>query len=323
MKRALFVCVAMSAWAPLIAFGQSAQKVPRLCVLTFDPPTARTTKFAEFFDGLRGLGLIDGETIAIDWMSVDGDGSRYPGRAAECLSRDADIIVTTTTPATQAAKAATTTVPIVMLGISDPVANGMVANLARPGGNVTGTALMQSELVTKRLELLSELVPGLSRVLLLVYPADPISGPQIKALEGAARQMNVTLLIHEVRTAGDIPTGYEHGVAMGAQAVLTAVTSIFTVEQASLIELSAKFRLPAVFPGDGAPRVGGLLSYGSTGVQPSTAKIVNRILKGAKPADLPVEQPTRFELVLNLKTAKTLGITIPASILVRADEVIE
>jgi len=313
----------MSAWAPLIAFSQSAQSVPRLCFLTFDPPAARTTKFAEFFDSLRGLGLIDGETIAIDWMSVDGDGSRYADRAARCLGRKADVIVTTTTPATQAAKAATKTVPIVMLGISDPVANGMIASLARPGGNVTGTAVMQSELATKRLDLLSELIPGLSRVLLLVYPADPISGPQIKALEGAARLTNVTLLIQEVRTAGDIAAGYEHGVAMGAQAVLTAVTSIFTVERARLIELSAKFRLPTVFPSDGAPWVGGLLSYGSTDIQPSTAKIVNRILKGAKPADLPVEQPMRFELVVNLKTAKTLGITIPPSILARADEVIE
>jgi putative ABC transport system substrate-binding protein len=236
----------MSAWTPLIAFSQSVLREPRLCFLTFDPPAARTTKFAEFFDALRGLGLIDGETIAIDWMSADGDGSRYPDRAADCLSRKAAVIVTKTTPATQAAKAATTTVPIVMLGISDPVANGMVASLARPGGNVTGTAVMQSESVTKRLELLSELIPGLSRVLLLVYPADPISGPQIKALKDAARLVNVTLLIHEVRTAGDIPAGYDYGVAMGAQAVLTAVTSIFTVERARLIELSAKFRLPAV-----------------------------------------------------------------------------
>jgi len=323
MKRALFVCFAISAWGPLITFGQSAQRVPRLCFLTFDPPAARTTKFAEFFDSLRRLGLIDGKTIAIDWMSVEGDGGRYPGHAAECLSRKADVIVTTTTPATKAAKAATTTVPIVMLGNTDPVVNGTIASLARPGGNVTGTAVMQSELVTKRLELLSELIPGLSRVLLLVYPADPNYGPQIKALEAAARRINVTLLIEEIRTADDISASYERGVAMGAQAVLTAVTSIFTVERARLIELSARFHLPAVFPSDGAPWVGGLLSFGATGVNSSTANIVNRVLKGAKPADLSVEQPTRFELVVNLKTAKTLGITIPASILARADEVIE
>jgi putative ABC transport system substrate-binding protein len=133
----------------------------------------------------------------------------------------------------------------------------------------------------------------------------------------------VTLLIQEIRTGDEIPAGYESGVAMGAHAVLTAVTSIFTVERARLIELSAKFRLPAVFPSDGAPFVGGLLSFGTTGVYSSTAKIVDRVLKGTRPADLSVEQPTRFELVVNLKTAKTLGITIPASILARADQVIE
>jgi putative ABC transport system substrate-binding protein len=322
------LCILVFALAPLIASGQPARKLPRLCFLTFEPAAARTTRFAEFFDSLRELGLADGETMVVDWMSAEGDGERFPGLAAECVKREAGVIVTTTTPATQAAKAATITVPIVMLGNSDAVATGLIASLARPGGNVTGTSVMMSELATKRLELLCELIPGLSRVLLLVYSVDPIFAPQLKALEVAARQLNVDLIPHEVRTAADIPAGYNHGAALGAQAVLTTNSSIFTVEQPRIIDLSAKFHLAAVYPSApagalGAPRAGGLVSYGTKGPQRLTATYVERVLQGAKPADLPVEQPTRFELIINLRTAEELGITVPSSILARADDVIK
>ncbi|MSO76320.1 MAG: hypothetical protein EXQ87_05340 [Alphaproteobacteria bacterium] len=202
MKRlALVLCIVAAAMVPLAAAGQSAPKLPRLCFLTFDPPESRTGRFAAFFVPLQNLGYVDGRTIVIDWMSAEGDGSRFPALAAECLSRNTDIIVASTTPATQAAKAATQTVPIVMLSLADPVGTGLVASLARPGANVTGMSYLGPDLAAKRLELLSELVPGLSKVLVLSFLADPIAALQIKALEDAARQLKITLAVHEVRAA--------------------------------------------------------------------------------------------------------------------------
>ncbi len=303
--------------------AQQPQKMPRLCFLTFDPPKA--SRFDPFFQRLRELGYVDGQTIAIDYLSAEGQGDRFPALAAECLRRKADIIVVTTTPAAQAAKSATSTIPIVMTALGDPVGTGLVTSLARPGGNITGTTLLASGLSAKRLGLLKEIVPRLSRVLVLTYPEDPIAAPQVKGLESAAHSLRVKLLVRDIRTADDLPAAFDTGARGGAEGVLTTAESIFVVQRNRVVQLAAQHKLPALYPYRAVVDAGGLMAYESAmpDLLARTAAYVDRILKGAKPADLPVEQPTKFELVINLKTAKALGLTIPQSVLLRADQVIE
>src|SRR5712691_2084431 len=197
--------------APLVAEAQPG-KIPRLCFLTFDPGTPQSSRFDVFFQGLRDLGYVDGQTITIDYLSADGRGERFPALAVDCLRLKADIVVVTTTPAAQAAKNATRTIPIVMHSLGDPVTTGLVASLARPGGNVTGTTLMASGLAAKRLGLLKEIVPRLSRVLVLSYlSSDPIATPQVKELETAAVSLGVKLLVQDIRTADDLPAAFDAG----------------------------------------------------------------------------------------------------------------
>jgi putative ABC transport system substrate-binding protein len=293
--------------------------------VTFDPGTLQTNRFGVFFNELSDLGYVDGKTIAIDYLSADGRGERFSGLAEECLRRGADVIAVSTTPATKAAKAATSTVPIVMLGLVDPAESGLVAGLARPGGNITGQGIPASELGAKRLQLLTELLPRLKRVRVLFYPADPIDAPQVRKLKQAAGTLRLTLQLREIRSAEDLASAFEDHGSEPAQALLTTNESIFLVNRSRIIELAMQHRLPAVYPFFASAREGGLMSYSQDGIEMlrGAAGQVDRILKGAKPADLPVEQPTKFELSINLKTAKALGLTIPQSLLVRADEVIE
>ena len=311
---------------PFSARAQQSNKVPRLCFLTFDPPASRLTRFAAFFQALRDLGYVDGQTITIDYLSADGQGERYAALAAECVRLKTDIIVASTTPATQAAKNATSSIPIVMLALGDPVATGLVDSLAQPGGNVTGSSLMASEVAAKRLALLKEAAPGISRVLVLAYLADPIAPLQVQELRKAAQSLGVTLLVEDIRTADDLTAAFDAGAKEQADALIVGAESIFVVNRVRVSELAAHYRLPGMYPNaiqvaDG----GGLMAYGVDypDLQKRAVVHVDRILKGAKPADLPVEQPTKFEFVINLKTAKALGLTIPPLILGRADEVIE
>jgi len=303
--------------------AQQPQKMPRLCFLTFDPPKAR--RFDPFFQRLGELGYVDGQAIAIDYLSAEGQGDRFPALAAECLRRKADIIVVTTTPAAQAAKSATSTIPIVMMALGDPVGTGLVTSLARPGGNVTGTTLLASGLSAKRLGLLKEIVPRLSRVLVLSYPEDPIAALQVKGLESAAHSLGVKLLVRDIRTADDLPAAFDTGARGGAEGVLTTAESIFVVQRNRVVQLAAQHKLPALYPYRAVVDAGGLMAYESAmpDLLARTAAYVDKILKGAKPAGLPIEQPTKFELVINLKTARALGLTIPPSLLGRADQVIE
>jgi putative tryptophan/tyrosine transport system substrate-binding protein len=199
-----------AAWPLVVALpAGAAQKLPRLCVVTFDPGTLQTNRFGVFFNELSDLGYIDGKTIAIDYLSADSHDERSSGLAEECLRRAADVIAVSTTPAAKAAKAATSTVPIVMLGLVDPTESGLVASLARPGGNITGQATPAAELGTKRLQLLTELLPGLKRVRILFYPADPIAAPQIRELKQAAAALGLTLQLREIRSAEDLPSAFE------------------------------------------------------------------------------------------------------------------
>jgi putative ABC transport system substrate-binding protein len=310
--------------APLAASAQPG-KIPRLCFLTFDPGTPQSSRFDVFFQGLRDLGYVDGQTISIDYLSAEGRGERFPALAVDCLRLKADIIVVTTTPAAQAAKNATRTIPIVMHSLGDPVATGLVASLARPGGNVTGTTLMASGLAAKRLGLLKEIVPRISRVLVLAYLVDPIAAPQVKELESAAHSLGITLLVHDIRTADDLPAAFDAGAKERAEGVLTTAESIFVAQRNRVVQLAAQHRLPGIYPYRLTVDAGGLIAYDSytSDLQRRAAAYVDKILKGAKPSDLPVEQPTKFELIINLKAAKALGLTIPPSLLQRADEVIQ
>jgi putative tryptophan/tyrosine transport system substrate-binding protein len=250
MRRRDFIkaiCYPAAGWS-LSAHAQPSKNIPRLCFLTFDPPASRSTRFASFFQGLVDLGYVDGQSITIDYLSADGRGERFPALATECLRLKADIIAVSTTPATQAAKNATRTIPIVMIALGDPVGTGLVDSLAQPGGNVTGMSMMASDVAAKRLELLKEAVPGISRVLVLSYLVDPIAPLQVKALERAARSLNVTLQIQDIRTADDLPAAFDAGAKERADGLLMTAESIFVAQRARVTELAARYRLPAMYP---------------------------------------------------------------------------
>jgi putative tryptophan/tyrosine transport system substrate-binding protein len=315
-----------AAW-PMMANAQR-QQMPRLCFLTFDPGTLRTrsSRFDAFFQGLESLGYVDGRTIDIRYLSADNNGDRFPTLIDECLSLNPVVIAVTTTPAADLLKKATSTIPIVMMALGDPLGTGLVDNLSHPSGNVTGMSSMVPELAVKRLELLRELVPGISRVLVLSYLADPIAPLQVTAMEQAAASFGLTLQVRDTRMGEDIPAAFEAGTREHAEGLLLTSESMFIVHRARVTELAARHRLPAVYPFVLPVREnGGLMAYAvrAPDLHRSAAMYVHRILNGAKPADLPVQQPTNFELVINLNTAAALGLTIPPTLLARADEVIE
>ena len=305
--------------------AQSAAPIPRLCFLAFDPGTPQSSRFTPFFQGLRALGWVDGQTITIDYLSADGRGERFPALAADCLRLGADIIVATTTPAAQAAKSLTRTIPIVMYTLGDPVATGLVASLAQPGGNITGTTIMTTGTAAKRLSLLKEAVPGMSRLLVLSYLVDPIAARQVKEMQRAADSLGVKLLVHDIRHADDFAAAFDAGASEGAQGVLTTLESIFVAERKRVVELATRYRLPGLYHSRLVVEAGGLMAYDAftTAFQVHTATYVDKILKGAHPSDLPVQQATDFELIINLRAARALGLSIPPGLLARADEVIE
>jgi putative tryptophan/tyrosine transport system substrate-binding protein len=328
MKRREFIAgLAAAAASPLVARAQQ-QPIPRLCFLTFDPGTVRTRspRFDGFFQGLQNLGYEDGRTIEIRYLSADNNGDRFPTLIDECLSLKPDVIAVTTTPAAHLLKRATSTIPIVMVALGDPLGTGLVDNLAKPAGNITGMSLMVPELAVKRLELLKELVPGISRVLVLSYLADPIAPLQVKAMEQVAPSMGVSLQVRDIRTADDIPAAFNDGTRESAEGLLITTESMFIVHRARIADLAARHRLPAIYPFRlPVTEAGGLMAYDvkAPDLHRQAATYVDRILKGARPSQLPIQQPAKFELVINLRTAKALGLDVPAALLARADEVIE
>jgi putative tryptophan/tyrosine transport system substrate-binding protein len=327
VKRRDFMALlgsATAAW-PLAAHAQAPKNIPRLCFLTFDPGTLQSNRFGAFFQGLRDLGYANGQNIVIDYLSAEGNGERFPALAAECLRLKADVIAVSTTPAAQAAMAVTRSIPILMIGLGDPVRTRLVNSLAQPGGNVTGLSLMVPEVAAKRLGLLKEAIPGISRVLVLTYLTDPIAPLQVKALEETARLLGVTLQIHEIRTVDDFPAAFDDAAKEHAEALLTTAESIFAAQGARVTELAARYKLPAMYCYSNVVDLGGLMAYDVSypDVIRRAASYVDRILKGAKVSDLPVEQPIKFEFSINLKTAKTLGLTIPPGVLAIVDKVIE
>src|SRR5215467_5205853 len=220
---------------PFNLAAEQPRKFTRLCFMTFDPGSTQSNRFSAFFERLRDLGYVDGQTMTVDYLSAEGQGERFPALAADCLRLNADVIVVTTTPAEQAAKNATQTVPIVMIPLGDPVATGLVASLARPGGNITGLTYMASGLAAKRLALLKEAVPRVSRVLVLSYLVDPIAAPQVNELQRAARSLGVRLQIRDTRTPAEFPVAVKAAADGGAQALLVTAESLFVDHRDTLV----------------------------------------------------------------------------------------
>jgi putative ABC transport system substrate-binding protein len=321
--RRLFLIRGLAMLAlPLSAHAQP-KKIARIGFLS--AASVSSDRLDIFRQGLRELGYVEGQNVVIESRWAEGKYDRLPGLTAELVRLKVDVIVTYGPPAIQAAKQATTTIPIVMAGVIDPLAAGLVASLAQPGGNITGVSLMAPELVGKQLQILKEVVPTVSRVALLGNPDNAGSAPQVRQAQDAARALGVRLQPLEARGPGEIDSAFAAMTREQAGALIVLVDVMFDVQRTQIAELAAKSRLPTVAGLANLAEAGGLMSYGSNTTDNfrHAATYVDKILKGAKPADLPVEQPTKFELVINMKTAKMLGIRIPESILARADRVIE
>jgi putative ABC transport system substrate-binding protein len=278
-----------------------------------------------FRQGLSETGYIEGQNVAIEYRWVEGHYDRLPALAAELVGRKVDVIVTSSTPGIQAAKAATSTIPIVFFGGGDVVALGLVASLARPGGNLTGISIMSPELNPKRLDLLFQLVPQAGVIALLVNPSNAIAEVTIRDVQEAARAKGVQLQILRAGTEAEIDSAFAALVQLRAGALVAASDPFFNSRREQLVALASHHAVPAIWEWREFAEAGGLISYGSslTGMWRPVGIYVGKILKGANPADLPIQQPTKFELVINLKTAKVLGLTVPQSLLAAADEVIE
>jgi len=312
--------------APLAGAAQQPAKVPRIGYLSPLSPSSDPTRIEAFRQGLRDFGYVEGQNIAIEYRYAEGKFNRLPDLAAELVRFKVDVIVVASTPGILAAKNATSTIPIVMALSADPVPTGLVSSLARPGGNITGLSLLSGELSGKRLELLKEVVPNLSRVAVLWDPVNPATLLQLRETEAAAQVLGVQLQPLEVRGPNpDFERAFQDTAGGQAGALITLDDLLILIHRRKIVDFAAKKRLPAMYGFRELPDAGGLMSYTAnrSHLFRRAATYVDKLLKGAKPADLPVEQPTRFEFVINMKTAKALGLTIPPSILIRADQVIQ
>jgi putative ABC transport system substrate-binding protein len=289
---------------------------------SFDPYDPRVAAFRQ---GLSETGYLEGQNLAIEYRWTEGRYDRLPALAADLVDRKVDVIAAAGVPSALAAKSATSTIPIVFATGGDPVADGLVASLARPGGNLTGVTAIMTELMPKRVELLSELVPQARVIALLVNPNSPFAEPNMRDAREAARAKGVQLHILKAGTESEIDAAFASLVQLQARALVVGTDGFFGSRREQLVALASRHSVPAIYDVREFGAAGGLISYGTslTGMYRQAGAYVGRILKGAKPADLPVQQPTTFELVVNLKTAKALALTVPPSILARADEVIE
>jgi putative ABC transport system substrate-binding protein len=308
------------------AEAQSSSKTARIGYLEFGSAAPGTPLLEAFRRGLGEYGWIEGQNMTIEVRYAEGRQDRLPRFAADLVRLKVDIIFASTTPAALAAKQATTTIPIVIGFVADPVGSGLVPRLARPDGNITGwTHLAGVELNAKRLEILKEAVPEAARIAALWNPANPIHAPSLKVIEAAARSLKVQLRAMGVQDPRELEGAFSAMAEERVQALTVPPDGMFLAHQARIIDLAAKHRIPTMYGVRELAKAGGLMTYGVNlpDMYRRGAVFVDKILKGAKPGDLPVEQPTTFELVINLKTAKTLGLTIPQSILLQANQVIE
>jgi putative tryptophan/tyrosine transport system substrate-binding protein len=333
MGRREFITLlgAAAAGWPLVAYAQQVTKIPRIGVLSLgrgDKSDASLTTLDAFVLALGELGYTEGKNIAFERKFADGDANKLSELAQELVEHRVDAIVALATPAVLAAKKATSAIPIVGIGMADPVEDELASSLARPGGNVTGTTFLGPELVSKRLQLLKEVVPGLSRVVVLWHPrayGERTMAGMLKEIESAAQSLGAKLRLVPAASPADLGGALAAMTAERADALIVFPSPMLFSQYSRIVTFAADNRLPAIYAAREGVDLGGLVSYGVNlpGLSRATATYLDRILKGAKPAELPVQQPTKFELVINLKTAKALGLTISRDFLLIADEVIE
>ena len=324
-RRKLIIALGASALAaPLSSFAQQPVKIARIGFLGAASASGYAKQLDGFRLGLRDFGYMEGKNIVLEYRWAEGNYAQLAELAAELVHSKVDVIVTHGTPGTRAAKGATTTIPIVMAISGDAVATGLVVSLPRPGGNITGSTFFGPELSAKQIELLKEILPRITRVAVLVNPDNPVIGPMSKAMEITTKSLNLGLQQFAVRGPNEFENAFSAMVQKSVEAVAIQEDGMLNANVRTAGDLAMRKRLPLIGNTE-VPRAGGVLGYGVNfpEVFRSAAYFVDNILKGAKPADLPVQQPTKFELVINLKTAKALGITIPQSLLSRADEVIQ
>jgi putative tryptophan/tyrosine transport system substrate-binding protein len=325
VRSALFVLVLLLSpiAVPLAVAAQQPEKLYRIGMLERTSTAVNAANIQGFRQGLRDLGYIEGETFVIEYRSSDGRDERYPALAAELVRLKVDVIVTRGTPAALAAKQATATIPVVITGTGDPVGQNIVASLARPGGNVTGLSAQVTDIYSKRVQILKELVPRAVRVAALFNMSNPAIPQAWKEVETSARSLGMQPQLLDVRKAEDLVPAFDSAIRQRADGLVVGLDTLTQANQRLIVDLAAKHRLPAVYAS--MEFAGGLIVYGVN--YPDhyrrAATFVDRILKGASPADIPIEQPTKFDLILNMKTAKALGLTIPTSLLVRSDQVIQ
>ena len=327
MTRKIFY-VALSALLLALCIPAEAQqpkKIPRIGVLFPGFPSTDSFRSEALLEGLQDLGYVDGKTIKIEWRWAEGRVEKLPDLATELVRLNLDLIVVNGTPAVKALKNATRTIPVVMAPVGDPVGIGLVESLARPGGNLTGLSILAPELSGKRLELLKEVVPSLSRVAVILNPTNPVYRTELQETQDAARALGLQIQpIVEVTDLNTLQEGFTVLNRDRVRAFLVLTDAIFYSMRGRIVEYATKSRLPAMYFGREFADDGGLMSYGPNvpDLYRRAAVYVDKILKGTKPANLPVEQPRKFELVINLKTAKQIGLTIPPTVLARADKVI-
>ena len=326
-RRKLLIMLGASALAaPLRSFAQQQGKVWRVGFLAGRRPVSLDTdNYGAFPRGMRELGYVEGKNLVIEWRFADGQYERLPGLVAELVRLKVDVIVAAGPPVVVAAQKATTTIPIVIVTGIDPVAAGFVKSLAHPGGNITGISNLSGEVSPKHLEMLLTMVPRLARVAVMVNPANPAHASMLKSVQAAAQKATVKILPVEARTPQEIETAFSVMTKENAGAIIVGLDPFFNQQRRQFVELAAKNRLPSIATFREYVEDGGLMSYGQNLAEQyrSATVLVDKILKGAKPGDLPVEQSTKLELVINRKTAKTLGLKIPNSLLISADKVIE
>ncbi len=326
MNRKIIICLLATVFllTAFLAQAQQPKKVSRIGFLASSSGERLKGRIAAFQQGLRELGYLEGKNILIEHRSAAGQFEKLPELAAELVRLKVDLLVAEGAPAAHAAKNATRVIPIVIGNAADPVGTGLVASLAQPGGNITGLSDFNLAVVTKRLELLKEVVPTASRVAVLLNPANPTNPLQLKEIQAVAPGLGMTLFPLEARGPDDIDRAFSTMKKERFGALIVMGDPMFGTHRRRIVDLAVKSRLPAIYGSAGGVDVGGLMSYGTNfeDLYRRAAIYVDKILRGAKPADLPIEQPTKFEFVVNLKAAKQIGLTIPPNLLARADKVI-